>query len=244
MTANSRLAKNKIHELANQVYVLATGLQNAAPSGSPGKSVQYLLEVAVLLQTTSHEIEKLLSDEDSHNKVLELIQKTIEQEIALREKYEVGDKFRFVRERLKQIQTQLESELHIVQKEEKSPHKKLEPGEVPVYVYLYNAKGLQLSTWINLLTPKVFYEYSINRPIYTELSYIHALLKTKTNKQQHAYLTVAMKPEDILPSTQKDMNDNPIVKVRENSLRFDRFISFTHMGQSYFLTQENELQKI
>lgn len=62
MTANIRLTKNKIQELANQVYILATGLQNAAPSGSPGKSIQYLLDVAVLLQTTSQEIEKLLSD--------------------------------------------------------------------------------------------------------------------------------------------------------------------------------------
>ncbi len=65
MTASIRLAKNKIHELANQVYILATGLQNAAPAGSPGKSIQYLLDAAVELEKTSQEIEKLLSGDDS-----------------------------------------------------------------------------------------------------------------------------------------------------------------------------------
>ena len=34
MTANIRLTKNKLQELENQVYILATGLQNAAPAGS------------------------------------------------------------------------------------------------------------------------------------------------------------------------------------------------------------------
>lgn len=183
-------------------------------------------------------------EKEKQQKVFELVQKTIEQETALREKYEVGDKFRFVRERLKQLLAQLEADLRVEQTEEKSLYRKLEEGEVPVYVYLYNAKGVQLSSWINLLMPKVFYEYSINRPIYRELSHIQALLNTKTNKQQHAYLTVAMKPGDILTSTQNDANNNPMIKVRENSLRFDRLISFTHMGQNYFLNADNELEKI
>lgn len=60
MTISIHLAKTKLHELANQVYILATGLQNAAPTGSPGKTIQYLLDAAVELEKTSQEIEKLL----------------------------------------------------------------------------------------------------------------------------------------------------------------------------------------
>ena len=58
--ANARLVKTKMHELASQVYILATGLQNAAPPGSPGKSVQYLLETAEQLENVSKTIDRLL----------------------------------------------------------------------------------------------------------------------------------------------------------------------------------------
>ncbi len=182
--------------------------------------------------------------EEQQKKVVELVHLAIERDEALREKYQIGDKFRFVREKLKQLLQQLESDFHVAHKEEITRHKKLQEGEVPVYVYLYNAKGVQLSTWVNLLTPKVFYEYSINRPIYTEKSHVEALLKNKTNIQQHAYLTVAMQPGDILPTTQNDINGNPTVRVKENSLRFDRLISFSNNGQDYILNEEGEFEKI
>lgn len=55
-----KLIKNKIHELASQVYVLATGLQNAAPAGGGGKSIQYLLETASQLEKINKEIEALV----------------------------------------------------------------------------------------------------------------------------------------------------------------------------------------
>lgn len=60
-----RMIKNKIHELASQVYILATGLQNAAPPGAPGKSVQYLLETAAHLEEMSHRIESVLLEDFS-----------------------------------------------------------------------------------------------------------------------------------------------------------------------------------
>lgn len=183
-------------------------------------------------------------EKEQQNKVVELVQQAIERDEALREKYQIGDKFRFVRERLKQLLQQLEAELQIVHQEEKKQQRKLEEGEVPVYVYLYNAKGLQLNSWLNMLTAKVFYEYSVNRPIYAEKSHIHALLKNKADIQQHAYLTFAMNPGDIIQSSQKDVNGNPVVKVRENSLQFSRFISFTHNGQDYRLNEQEVLEKI
>ena len=47
--------KNTIHDLATQVYIF-TGLQNAAPPGATGKSIQYLLETAAELEQTSLKI--------------------------------------------------------------------------------------------------------------------------------------------------------------------------------------------
>lgn len=57
--------KNALHELANQAYNLAMGLQNAAPSqalqsgGGPPKSVQYLLETSLQINKVSKIIEEL-----------------------------------------------------------------------------------------------------------------------------------------------------------------------------------------
>ena len=66
MTTNPiRMVKATLHELASQVFVLATGLQNAAPPGAIPASVQYLLEIAAMLEHTSNNIETLLVDDVS-----------------------------------------------------------------------------------------------------------------------------------------------------------------------------------
>lgn len=176
--------------------------------------------------------------------LIDIVRKAIERDDALRAKYEVGDKFRFVRERLKAVLTQLESEFMEVKAVEKKREVRLAEGEVAVYVHLFNTKGVVFRSWLNMLTPKVFYEYSVNRPIYTELAHVLALLKSKSEKQQHAYLTIAVKSTDIIKTVQKDVNDNPTVKVREGSLLPNKLISFTHNGQDYFLNEAGELEKI
>lgn len=62
------VVKNKIHALASQVYILATGLQNAAPPGTTGKSIQYLFEAATELERYSASIESLLPESEQHRK--------------------------------------------------------------------------------------------------------------------------------------------------------------------------------
>jgi hypothetical protein len=61
-TTTIRMVKGALHELASHVYVLATGLQNAAPPGAIPVSVQYLLEAAAMFEHTSNNIETLLAD--------------------------------------------------------------------------------------------------------------------------------------------------------------------------------------
>ena len=55
--------------------------------------------------------------------------------------------------------------------------------------------------WQNMLTPRVFYEYSVNRPIYAEKKYVDSLLRAKGNKAHHAFLTVAIKKIHITTDT-------------------------------------------
>jgi hypothetical protein len=56
------MVKNKMHALASQIYILATGLQNAAPPGTPGKSIQYLFDIATDLERLSQGVENLLPE--------------------------------------------------------------------------------------------------------------------------------------------------------------------------------------
>jgi hypothetical protein len=152
-------------------------------------------------------------------KLIQLVQSAVEQDELLRTKHQINDKFRFIRDRLHTVIKRLENELQGgVGSEEQKTKSALLSDEVLVYVYLYNSKGVILSSWHNMLTPKVFYEYSVNRPIYAEKSYAEALVKQKSNKTQHAYLTIAVKLIDMTKQSSemavKDNLGNPVIKVR------------------------------
>lgn len=191
----------------------------------------------------------LINDEEKLQqvKLVTLVRKAIECDEALRVKFEIGDKFKFVRERLKEVLTHLESERNASSVVKKEVNRSLQEGEVAVYVYLYNAKGVVLRNWMNMLTPRVFYEYSVNRPIYADKTEIEAMLRAKTDKQQHAYLTIAVKTTDVLQSAvetlKKDSLGNPLIRVREGSLKVDRLLTFTHNGNEYTLSPEGEFIK-
>ena len=184
---------------------------------------------------------------DREQKVLEMVREVVKIDEELRAKYKVGDKFRFVRERLGDLLANLEKNFETKQVIAKKSVRRLAEDEVPVFVYLYNAHGANLRSWQKMLTPDVFYEYSVNRPIYAEKAHIDSLLRSKTSKAQHGYLTVAVKPQDIVvsvtSSSQKDPAGNPLIRVKEGSLRFDAVVEFTHNDNEYTVNEEGELTK-
>jgi hypothetical protein len=180
---------------------------------------------------------------EQYEKLIQLIRETFQQDSALREKYQVGDKFRFVRDRLEGLLSQLESQRPTVK--EKEQHAVLEDTEnkVVVYVYLYNAHGLVFRSWSAMLTPKVFYEYSVNRPIYTEKNHVELLIKGKSNRQQHGFLAVRVNQAEIISPVESQVKDslgNPVIKVKEGSLRFENLISFTHNDLCYTVNAQGE----
>jgi len=221
-------AKTVLHEVATNAYTLAMGLQNAAPpqeNNNPAPSVQYLLEAAIQLKQSSKHLEDIqaLSNENEQQiKLIALFNEIIQNDELLRKKYTIVDRFRFVRDRL---------------------IGKIAADEVAVYVHLYNAQGTILRNWQTMITPKVFYEHSVNRPVYVEKKFIEALVKSKTNRLHHAYLTIAVKPADLIPQTQRDALNNPVDKVKEGALHFNKFIVFTHNEQDYILDEKGELVK-
>jgi len=179
-----------------------------------------------------------------YEKLIQLIRDLIQQDNDLREKYSIAEKFRFVRDRLSGLLTHLEEQAHVLKREEKILQEKEDSADKTVaYVYLYNAQGTVLRTWLTLLTPRVFYEYSVNRPVYSQKNDIDSMIRSKSNKQQHAYLTVKIKQMDVLSSPEtapKDAMGNALMKIREGSLRFENLVVFTHNGQDYVLSPQGE----
>jgi hypothetical protein len=112
-------------------------------------------------------------------------------------------------------------------------------------VYLYNSQGVLFPTWQKMVTAAVLYEYSVNRPIYAEQSLIEAYIRSKTNKAQHAYLAVAIKPTDIIktPAEAKDAIGGALIKVREGTLLINKLVLFTHNGHEYTLSETGVLTK-
>lgn len=180
---------------------------------------------------------------DQKEKLLELVKNAISQDQALRDQHKIGEKFRFIREKLQALLARVEGELSALKIEEESKTTTLAPDEVFVYVYLFNAQGLVFQTWKKMVNASVFYEYSVNRPIYGDIKHVEANIRTKTNRNQHGFITVAVKKENILssPTETRDINGNPVLKVKEGSLRFERFLSFTHNEHEYIISPEGEL---
>jgi len=185
-----------------------------------------------------------MSDEREQKlKFVEMIREIIKHDESLREKYEIGDRFRFVRDRLAALLDQLDKHA----KSSEPPKEKIHGGglgenELEVFVYLYNAQGILVNTWQKSITPKLFYEYSVNRPIYPDKASMELMLRGKANKTQHGYLTVIMNKSDIISSDSKDAAGTPVLKIREGSLKFDRLVAFTHNDINYILDEEGELK--
>ena len=182
--------------------------------------------------------------QDQKAKLLQLIQKAIEQDNSLREKYQIGDKFRFIRDRLSALKSRVEEGLAEVAKDSGPKTVAVGEDETLVYVYLYNAQGTTFSTWNKMVHPSVLYEYSVNRPIYLDKGQIDAAIRAKSERQQHGYLTMVVKKTDILPDVgegAKDPYGAPLVKVREGALQFKCLISFTHNLHEYILKESGEI---
>jgi hypothetical protein len=249
-----------LQEIANQAYSLGMGLQNAAPSNAngPPRSVSYLLEICEKISALNKNLDNISYAADTslnpdnalrekQANLLQSLRDLSQLDHELRIKYEVAEKFRFIKERLQKLIDQTDHYLQVIEVKEQKIEFSKNADEVLVYVYLYNSKGLLLRNWSPLIGDKVFYEHSVNRPIYAHQAHLDELIRTKKIPQQHGYLTIAVKMEDIQPLGEgvelQDSLGNPMIKVKEGALRVDKMQSLTHNLHEYILAPDGELIK-
>lgn len=184
---------------------------------------------------------------EQKTKLLQLLEEAVKHDAELRANYQVGDKFRFIRDRLNALLLNVQEQLAELEKKNEEKKDTLAEDEMVVYVYLFNAQGILVQTWQKLLTPAVFYDHSVNRPVYTDKTQIEAFIRSKPNHIQHAYFTIAI-PKQVVIKTAgteslKDALGQPVIKIKEGSLQFNRFMSFTHNGHDYVLNEAGVLTK-
>lgn len=180
-------------------------------------------------------------------KLLAVLNELVAKEAALREECHLGDKFRFVREKIQGLRESVAAALATIEEEVVSSAPVVAEDEVVVYVYLYNAQGILVPTWRKMVAPSVLYEYSVNRPIYANQADIDSVIRSKADKHQHAYLAIAVKKADVITladTTSQDAQNYPLVRVREGGFSHDHILFFKHNGHQYRVTEENELIKL
>ncbi|HEU5280974.1 MAG TPA: type IVB secretion system protein IcmQ [Gammaproteobacteria bacterium] len=240
--------KQALLELAKQVNALGEGLQHAAPSDktdTPNPSIEYLLAMAEVLNELAVECDHVKDAGDtilsSKEKLLGVTQTALTQDESLRQQFNIANKFRFVREKLQALHDAVNAALASIQ-EAMEANEPVAAGadEVVVYVYLFNAQGVLVPTWRKMVTPSVMYEYSVNRPIYRDQSALDAIIRTKSERQQHAYFAIAVKKENII----SDAQGHALVRVKEGCLSHQRILFFRHNEHDYRVSETGELIKL
>ncbi|OGT55180.1 MAG: hypothetical protein A3F43_01810 [Gammaproteobacteria bacterium RIFCSPHIGHO2_12_FULL_42_10] len=240
--------ETSLTNLAKQAAQLAHGLQNIAPATKTEQgnlSIHYLSTSATSLNEYAAQCQQLLTKRTAeHFQGLHvIIDGVIARDQALRTEHQIADKFRFIQDCLQRAQKDITTLVDPNAKQTKQAEKPTE-DEVPVYVYLFNAQGVQLDTWIKMLSPGTFYDHSINRPIYQEAAHIEGFIKRKSDPMQHAYLIIRVNKKDIIETNvRKDAYDYPLIRVKEGSLLFRKRVSLTHHGHTYLIGDAGELKE-
>lgn len=187
------------------------------------------------------------NSKESKERLLQIISQAVSQDTALREQLQIGDKFRFIRDRLAALEQQIEEALRDIKVETDETKSLVAENEQLIYIYLFNAHGIDVSSWLRMLHPSVYYDHSVNRPIYGAKEHVEAVIRSKTNRIQHGYLTMVVKKDHIIKQGEQAKKDNlghPLLKIKEGALQADRLVSFTHNGMDYTLNEDGDLEKI
>ncbi|HAT8593819.1 TPA: Dot/Icm secretion system protein IcmQ [Legionella pneumophila] len=146
----------------------------------------------------------------------------------------IGKKLIAIRDRfLKRIgaasQAKLKAESHLANRIA------LRSGQQEIYVSLYSSDGSNIQSWEKIVgsLPRQM----ISRPIYADEEDIKAILKTKENKQNEAYVAIYISQSDILHlSADKapvDKLGKPLLTLKDKSISLDNISRFVHMSGVY-----------
>lgn len=111
----------------------------------------------------------------------------------------------------------------------------LRSNQQEIFVSLYSADGSNLQSWERIIVnlPRQM----ISRPIYAEEEQVKALLKTKENKQNEAYVDIYINSTDIIPPHPDkaivDKLGNTLLTLKDKTLHLENISRFVHISGVY-----------
>ena len=115
----------------------------------------------------------------------------------------------------------------------------LRSGQQEIFIALYSSNGTNIQSWERILMnlPKQM----ISRPVYDNEDDIRALIKTKENKDNEAYVSMYISQSDILAisadKTPIDKRGKRLLTLKDKSLSLDNINRFVHTSGIYQYTQ-------
>jgi intracellular multiplication protein IcmQ len=115
----------------------------------------------------------------------------------------------------------------------------LRSAQRKVYIVLYSFEGSNIKTWERIVAnlPRQM----ISRPVYSQEDDAIAIIKTKENKNNEAYIVIYINESDILPMpTDKLPHDKlgkQLLTLKDKSLKLDNIDCFVHQSGVYHYTQ-------
>lgn len=114
----------------------------------------------------------------------------------------------------------------------------LRSGQQEIYISLYASEGSRLQSWEKLITnlPR----HTTSRPIYADEEDAQAIIKTKENKVNEAYVAVYVYQNDLLvipdDKAPVDKLGKNLLTIKDKTLNLDNISRFVHSSGTYHYT--------
>lgn len=111
----------------------------------------------------------------------------------------------------------------------------LRHGQQKIYIGLYCFNGSQMNAWEPIIANLA--HQTISRPIYANEEDVKAMIKSKANPMNEAYVAIYVFPEDILPLSLDKMPMDKLGKrmltLKDKALHLDGIDCFVHHSGVY-----------
>lgn len=114
-------------------------------------------------------------------------------------------------------------------------HASLRADQKEIFIALYSSEGTKLQSWERILInlPKQM----IARPIYADEADVKAIIRTKQNKHNEAYVSLRINQSDILQlppdKIPVDKLGKPLLTLKDRSLNLDNINQFVCSSGTY-----------
>lgn len=153
---------------------------------------------------------------------------------------------RVIEKRLTEIRDEVRNEIELVykkslpnQSEQIAFMNKVQTDKKMVYVALYSATGKSLQSWEWIVTnlPRQM----VSRPIYEQEEQAQAMIKTKENRFNEAYVSIYIEETDVLPVPEDkithDKLGQPRLLLKDGALKIANIREFVHETGKYHYSQ-------